>query len=104
MIMITKITNNDLTQALSRDLAVLDFSAQWCGPCKMLAPVLEAVSEDMPNAGFYGIDVDDNFVLAQEYRVSSIPCLVVLKNGQEVGRTIGFQPQPSLHKFLEQYV
>ena len=102
--MIAKITNNNLTQALSRDLAVLDFSAQWCGPCKMLAPVLEAVSEDMPNAGFYGIDVDDNFVLAQEYRVSSIPCLVVLKNGQEVGRTIGFQPQPSLQKFLEQYV
>lgn len=102
--MITKITNNDLTKALSRDLAVLDFSAQWCGPCKMLAPVLEAVSEDMPNAGFYGIDVDDNFVLAQEYRVSSIPCLVVLKNGQEVGRTIGFQPQSTLHKFLEQYV
>ena len=102
--MITKITNNDLTKALSRDLAVLDFSAQWCGPCKMLAPVLEAVSEDMPNAGFYGIDVDDNFVLAQEYRVSSIPCLVVLKSGQEVGRTIGFQPQIALQKFLEQYV
>ena len=102
--MITKITNNDLTKALSQDLAVLDFSAQWCGPCKMLAPVLEAESQDMPDVGFYGIDVDDNFALAQEYRVSSIPCLVVLKNGQEVGRTIGFQPQPSLHKFLEQYV
>lgn len=102
--MITKITNNDLTKALNRDLAVLDFSAQWCGPCKMLAPVLEAESQDMPDVGFYGIDVDDNFVLAQQYRVSSIPCLVVLKNGQEVGRTIGFQPQPSLHAFLEQYV
>ena len=98
--MITKITNNDLTKALSQDLAVLDFSAQWCGPCKMLAPVLEAVSEDMPNAGFYGIDVDDNFALAQEYRVSSIPCLVVLKDGKMVTHQVGFQPKPALVAWL----
>ena len=102
--MITKITNNDLTQALSRDLAVLDFSAQWCGPCKMLAPVLEAESQDMPDVGFYGIDVDDNFVLAQEYRVSSIPCLVVLKHGQEVDRSVGFEPQPAIQAFLEKHL
>ena len=102
--MITKITNNDLTQANAQDLAVLDFSATWCGPCKMLAPVLEQVSEELPDAGFYSIDVDENLTLAQQFRVASIPCVVVLKKGQEVDRTIGFQPQPALHAFLEKHV
>ena len=45
--MITKVTNNDLTEALGKDVAVLDFSAKWCGPCKMLAPVMEAVADTM---------------------------------------------------------
>ena len=80
--MITKITNNDLTEANAKELAVLDFSAQWCGPCKMLAPVLEAVAEELPDAAFYSIDVDENFALAQQFRVSSIPCVVVLKQGR----------------------
>ena len=102
--MITKITNNDLTEACAKPLAVLDFSAQWCGPCKMLAPVLENVAHDLPDAAFYSIDVDENFALAQEYRVSSIPCVVVLKNGQEVDRTIGFEPQPAIQAFLEKHL
>lgn len=102
--MITKITNNDLTAAMEKDLAVLDFSAAWCGPCKMLAPVLEQVADAMPDAAFYSIDVDENFALAQEFRVSSIPCLVVLKNGQEVDRTIGFEPQPAIQAFLEKHL
>ena len=99
--MITKITNNDLTEACGKPL---DFSAQWCGPCKMLAPVLESVAHDLPDMAFYSIDVDENFALAQEYRVSSIPCVVVLKNGQEVDRTIGFEPQPAIQAFLEKHL
>ena len=102
--MITKITNNDLTEANVKELAVLDFSATWCGPCKMLAPVLEHVADGMPDVSFYSIDVDENFALAQEFRVSSIPCLVVLKNGQEVDRTIGFEPQPAIQAFLEKHL
>lgn len=102
--MITTITNNNLSDAKQKPVSVLDFSAQWCGPCKMLAPVLESVADTMPDAAFYSIDVDANMELAMQYRVSSIPCIVVLKNGQEVGRTIGFQPQPGLQAFLEQYL
>lgn len=103
--MITKITNDDLTEALSKPTAVLDFSAQWCGPCKMLAPVMESVAETMQDeASFYSIDVDENMALAMEYHVSSIPCIVVLKDGKEVARDIGFQPQPGLQAFIEQHL
>ena len=99
--MITKVTNNDLTEALGKDVAVLDFSAKWCGPCKMLAPVMEA---GCFLASFYAIDVDENPALAMEYRVSSIPCIVILKGGKEAARDIGFQPQPGLQAFVEQHL
>ena len=102
--MIQKITNNDLSDALKQSTAVLDFSAKWCGPCKMLAPVLENVADAMQGtASFYSIDVDENMDLAMQYCVSSIPCIVILKNGKEAARDVGFQPQPGLQAFIEQH-
>ena len=71
----------------------------------MLAPVLESVADPMQEeASFYSIDVDENMALAMEYHVSSIPCIVVLKDGKEVARDIGFQPQPGLQAFIEQHL
>ncbi len=103
--MVTKINNNDLSAAKASHIAVLDFSATWCSPCKMLAPVLENVARDMEGtASFYSIDVDENMALSAEYGVSSIPCIVVLKDGQEAGRDIGFQPQAALQAFIEQHL
>ena len=79
--MVTKISNNDLSQAKAQGVAVLDFSATWCGPCQMLAPVLHELADEVGSkAAFYSIDVDENRQLATEYGISSIPCLVVLKN------------------------
>ena len=81
--MVTKISNNDLSQAKAQGVAVLDFSATWCGPCQMLAPVLHELADEVGSkAAFYSIDVDENRQLATEYGISSIPCLVVLKNGK----------------------
>ncbi len=68
---------------------VADFNATWCGPCKMMAPILEQVSEKMDNVKFVAIDIDDNDVLAEDYEIFSIPCLVVFKNGEETNRSVG---------------
>lgn len=102
--MIKKINNSDMTEAKNSKVALIDFSAVWCGPCKMLEPVLEELSEEMAGQiEFFSADVDSNMELAQRYRIMNIPALVVLKDGEQVGMTVGFQPKQELKKFLEQY-
>ena len=99
--MIHEVKNDDLGGAKGAKLAVLDFNATWCGPCKMLGPILAEVSEEMKDvAEFYGIDVDENQELAGEYGVQSIPTLVLLKNGQKVDQKIGFMPKENIVDFI----
>ena len=100
--MVYEVHHNDLTQAQAAEAAVLDFNATWCNPCRMLAPVLEQVSEELVGkALFCGIDVDQNPALAAQFGIQSIPALVVLKNGQPVARQVGFMPKPALRQWLD---
>lgn len=88
---IMKVTSaNFEEEVLNSDKTVLiDFYADWCGPCKMLAPVLEEIAKENTNTKFVKINVDDAQDLAMEYNVMSIPTLVVIKNGKEVNRVVG---------------
>ena len=67
----------------------VDFFATWCGPCKMMEPIVEKVSEEVPEVDFVKIDVDDAEDLAISYGISSIPCMIFFKNGEEADRVIG---------------
>ena len=88
-------------EAKKSAVAVVDFSATWCGPCKMPAPVLETVSEKFAGqADFYNVDVDDAPELAMEYRVSSVPCVVLLKNGEFVAQSVGFKPEQMISAWI----
>ena len=88
-------------EATKSAVAVVDFSATWCGPCKMLAPVLETVSEKLAGqADFYNVDVDEAPQLAMAYRVNSVPCVVLLKNGEFVAQSIGFKPEQMLSAWI----
>ena len=100
--MVKKINAQEFeSEAKSADVAVVDFNATWCGPCKMLAPILEKVSEELAGkVSFYALDVDDNPEVAAEYRVQSIPCLVLMKKGQLVDQSIGFKPQPAISAWI----
>ena len=90
------------TEAKKSDAAVVDFSATWCGPCRMLAPVLEEVSEKLAGkVDFYNVDVDEAPELAAEYRVNSVPCLVLMKKGAFVSQSIGFRPGPQIASWIE---
>ena len=100
--MVVKVKNNDLSEAKGKNLAFIDFSAQWCGPCKMLAPVVDELAEELQGeVSFYNVDVDENPALAQQYSIMNIPALVLLKNGEKAGMTVGFQPKEELKAFIE---
>lgn len=82
-------------------LMMVDFWADWCGPCRMLGPVLEQLAADRPDVTVAKVDVDENMSLAAAYGVESIPMLLVFKNGQLVNKSIGFVSQPEIEKLLQ---
>lgn len=102
--MVNKISAKEFSQAEADKVAVIDFSATWCGPCKMLAPVLEEVSEELDGkVAFYNVDVDENPELAMKFSITNIPALVVLKNGEKVDQQVGFQPKEGILSFVQKH-
>ena len=79
---------------------LVDFNATWCPPCQALHPILEEIAEEGGDFKIVAIDIDDCEDLAREYEVSSIPCLVLFKDGAEVERRVGLQPKKRLLKML----
>ena len=94
--MVKVINQDEFDEVKNSDLAVVDFSAVWCGPCKMVAPVLEEVSEELADVNFFNIDVDKNMEIAREYNITNIPAILVLKKGEVVNSQIGFAPKDKL--------
>lgn len=80
---------------------VCDFFATWCGPCKMLAPVMEETSEEMKDkVEFLKVDVDENMDLAGRYSIMSIPLLLIFKNGEVVDKSLGFMSKSEVKEFI----
>ena len=101
MAVIKEDENNFEEVVLKNDKKVLvDFNATWCGPCRMMGPVVEELSEEMSDISFVSIDVDECEDLSKEYDVFTIPCLVVFEKGKEVSRSVGFIPKEDLMDIL----
>lgn len=83
---------------------VVDFWAEWCGPCRMLGPVIDQLSEEISGAEFCKIDVDDNPDLAREYSIMSIPCVMIFKGGKLAAKNIGFVPKAAMQEFIEKNI
>ncbi|PWX45241.1 thioredoxin [Clostridium perfringens] len=82
-------------------VVVVDFFATWCGPCKMLAPVLDEVQDEMKNVKIVKIDIDENSDKASEYGVKNIPTIKIFKNGEEITTNVGFVPKNLLKEMIE---
>ena len=79
---------------------LLDFWAPWCGPCRMVAPILEQIAAEREDVLVGKVNVDEEMELAMEFRVASIPTLVVMKNGKAVAKSIGYSPKAEIEKLL----
>lgn len=88
----------------SKDTVLVDFSATWCGPCKMLAPIVEQLGTEMVGkAKVFKVDVDKSSDIAQKYNIMGVPTVMIFKNGAAVDKIVGFQPKEVLKGKLEQY-
>ncbi len=97
MIHLDKENFNELT----KNKAIVDFYATWCGPCKMLSPIFEELSNEISNVDFIKVDVDKHEDLCKEYKVMSIPTLIIFENNKEIKRFVGFIPKEKLKEFIE---
>ena len=83
---------------------VVDFFANWCGPCRKLAPILEEVESELKNVKFAKINTDENIEMAKKYQVSGLPTLMVFKNGEAVERIVGLMPKSSIITNIEKHI
>lgn len=79
---------------------LVDFNANWCGPCRMVRPVLDELAEESDEYKIVSVNVDEENELASEYGVLSIPCMVLMKDGKEVNRSVGFRPKSEIKELL----
>lgn len=100
---ILKINNNNYQEeVLNSDKTVLiDFYADWCGPCKMLAPIIEEISNELSNIKFGKVNIDESQKIAEKYGIMSIPTLVVVKNGKTEKTLVGLHNKQEILDILK---
>lgn len=102
---IIEVKDSNFDEQIQSGVKLVDFWATWCGPCKMIAPVLEDLAVDYEGkADILKSDVDQNQATAAKFEVMSIPTLIVFKDGQPVDKVVGFQPKENLAQVLDKHV
>lgn len=100
--MIEHANESNFNELINSDLVLVDFFATWCGPCKMLGPVLENLANENKSVKIVKVDVDEARDLARNYGIMSVPTLLLFKNGKELSKTAGYMPKELLEKWIEE--
>ena len=96
---ITKETFESIVKQSEKPV-LIDFWAPWCGPCQMVGPIIEEIAAERDDIIVGKINVDDEMVLARQFRIVSIPTIVVMKNGEKVATAVGYKPKADILKLL----
>lgn len=100
--MITHGTEENFNDLIHKDIVLVDFFATWCGPCKMLGPVLEELANDRTSIDIVKIDVDECDSLAKNYGIMSVPTLILFKNGSPMSKRSGYMPKEEITSWIEE--
>ena len=100
---VLKINNENFRNEVlqSEKVVLLDFYADWCGPCRMLGPIIDEIAAENPNIKVGKVNVDENMELANQFKVGSIPLLVVIKDGEVVNKSLGVSPKEEILALLK---
>ena len=98
--MVKELNNNNFKEEVldSNEIVLVDFWASWCGPCRMLGPIMEEVAKETKVCK---VNVDDEAELAEKYSISSIPCVIAFKDGKEISRSIGLKSKDDILEMVK---
>ena len=99
--MVTEITEKEFNEKISKGKVLVDCYAPWCGPCRMLGPIIDAVASENKEYSFYKLNVDDSEEVAVKYGIMSIPCLLVFENGELKETSIGLKSKDEVKELLK---
>ncbi len=97
-------SESSFTNDIKEGVVLVDFFATWCGPCKMLSPILEELANDRNSIKIVKMDVDENPNIAKEYGIMSVPTLILFKDGVEIAKQTGFLPKDSLQNWINEKI
>lgn len=95
--------DGNFVEEINEGLVLVDFFANWCGPCKMIGPHLEALAKEKSDVKFLKVDIDNHQELKTIYQIKSIPTLILFKDGIEVSRRVGFAVKQEILKWINAY-
>ena len=103
--MIKVVNSNEFKSEIKKDMVLVDFFAEWCGPCKILSSVLDELQGEFEDkVNIIKVNVDNSMDIVQQYNISNIPSLVILKKGKEVQRLIGFSPKQVIKENIDKHL
>lgn len=95
------INSNEFNETIETGITLVDFFAEWCGPCKMMGPVLEELSNQYADVEFVKVNIDDNMDLAERFQIMSIPTVYIFKDGQVIGKNTGYNGPDGIKQFID---
>lgn len=95
------VNEKEFDEIIKSGLTLADFYADWCGPCKMLSPIIEELDNEYADITFIKVNCDDNIALADRYGILSIPAVFLFKDGQVLGSILGYRAKEDMRKFID---